>query len=663
LRNKVFFPAAGVPDTSGMSATGAFSSSDAFDPEADKKELASEQIRAKLWQMAKPEWRLVVVCVVSCLVATGAALLQPLWFGKILSLLADPALNNQALFKLATQISLVYTIEATMTFFYVSRATRLIENVGARLKKDVFSQVISRDVAFFDMNSPSEVTAIIASEIDSVKKSARDNLRRDRGIRAVLEVTAGLTILFNMAPNLAWLFAIVIPTSATLVARMGKKVIKAAMQEAMSSAVEQGITGEVVRNIREVKSFGSEGKEQRRFEAQVDKTSGIGRAMGVKSGRMEATSRSAIYISILSTVWWGGQLVAAGKLSVPVMISFIGYCFSLNFAILGANFTYSDFERSMASLRKVQEIVGGNEGPKTLEKANLEKKLDVAEEPLLEENKDAPVTVHGKVEFRDVGFSYPARPDVRVMKGINLTLEKGSVTALVGPSGAGKSTIGALLSRYYAPTRGRLLIDDTPIGDLPNDLLTKEIALVSQGASLFSGTLASNIAYGIEGATPEQIENAARVANAHDFIEDFPQGYETTVGEGGVSLSGGQRQRIAIARAVLKDSKILILDEATSALDAESEAAVQTALDRLVKGRTVLVIAHRLSTVVNADKICVVGGGQITEEGTHRELLKLGGAYSQLMKTQVGSYSAGSEVSSHSGTQVESAEQTAMSTV
>jgi ATP-binding cassette subfamily B protein len=249
--------------------------------------------------------------------------------------------------------------------------------------------------------------------------------------------------------------------------------------------------------------------------------------------------------------------------------------------------------------------------------------------------------VQGSLAFSEVDFAYPSRPEIGVLTGVNLALSPGEVVALVGPSGGGKSTVAALISRLYDPTSGVLTLDGVDLRDLDPTWLREQVGVVAQEPVLFSASVAANIRYGNPEATDDEVVNAANIANAHSFIEGFPEGYETMVGERGIQLSGGQKQRVAIARAVLKDPRVLVLDEATSALDTESEYLVQQALERLMEGRTTLVIAHRLSTVKQADRVVVINEGRIVEEGTHSQLLERGGLYGRLVERQlVGATSA-----------------------
>uniref|UniRef100_A0A0A8ZZ83 ABC transporter domain-containing protein n=1 Tax=Arundo donax TaxID=35708 RepID=A0A0A8ZZ83_ARUDO len=350
----------------------------------------------------------------------------------------------------------------------------------------------------------------------------------------------------------------------------------------------------------------------------------------------------------------GGSKVNAGKLSVGTMASFIGYTFTLTFAVQGAVNTLGDLRGMLASIERINSILSAKDIDDSLA-YGLAKELDSKE---LEDSsggvyENGAVNKHfmselksssscsnlawsGDIHLKDVYFSYPLRSDVEILNGLDLTIECGKVTALVGPSGAGKSTVVQLLARYYEPTQGCITVAGEDIHVFDKREWSQVVSLVNQDPVLFSVSVGENIAYGLpdDVVSKDEIIIAAKAANAHEFIISLPQGYDTLVGERGGLLSGGQRQRIAIARALLKNAPILILDEATSALDATSERLVQEALNHLMRGRTSLVIAHRLSTVQNAHRIAVCSEGKITELGTHAELVAKGGSYASLVGTQ-----------------------------
>jgi ATP-binding cassette subfamily B protein len=314
-------------------------------------------------------------------------------------------------------------------------------------------------------------------------------------------------------------------------------------------------------------------------------------------------------------LWYGGRLVLSGSLSVGGLMAFLVYSMFVAFALGALTELWADFMRASGASERVFELLDRTPAIPASGGERL-------------------AHTQGRVQLQEVRFTYPTRPDLPVLQGIDLTIEPGEVVAIVGPSGAGKSTIASMLARLYDPQSGRILLDGKDLKELDPEWLRLQIGVVAQEPLLFSSSISDNIRYGKAGASPAEVEAAARAANAHDFIIRFPEGYNTLVGERGVQLSGGQKQRVAIARAVLKDPRLLILDEATSALDAESEHLVKDALERLMKGRTTLIIAHRLSTVMGADRVLVLEGGKIVQSGSHSVLMGQDGLYRRLVERQ-----------------------------
>jgi ABC-type multidrug transport system fused ATPase/permease subunit len=326
----------------------------------------------------------------------------------------------------------------------------------------------------------------------------------------------------------------------------------------------------------------------------------------------------SLFGALAFVIWYGGRMIQHGELTIGVLIMFVIFSMFVGGTFAGFADMFSQLQKTLGATQSVREIL------RTEGEAVEMKEIEVEPQYRLK----------GNVRFDHVAFSYPSRKDIIVLKDLSLTASNGEQVAIVGPSGAGKSTIASLLLHFYEPDSGTLYFDERPAREFPISQLRRQMAFVPQDVVLFGGSIKENIAYGKPGASDEEIVAAAKNANAHEFVSNFPEQYETIVGERGIKLSGGQRQRIAIARAILKDPAILILDEATSSLDSESEQLVQEALENLMKGRTSFVIAHRLSTIRNADKIVLIDKGVVSESGTHAELMNLNGLYRKLSEMQ-----------------------------
>ncbi|KAL3154551.1 hypothetical protein ABBQ32_014008 [Trebouxia sp. C0010 RCD-2024] len=444
---------------------------------------------------------------------------------------------------------------------------------------------------------------------------------------------------------------VIISTAVTAALyRQQTKDIEKRNSQALSHMV--GVANQAFAAIRTVRSFAGEALERERFGADVVASyhSGIGFAKA--KANVESLNRTAVHCSLFALYGLGGWLVQRKLVPIRVLLSAIGFTFSLVFATQGVVQTLADTRKVTSSLHRVQELLLQSQPDPSMAGALPPGAWWEAKPPSSSANGSQPqppevqpygpnagdaaliAARKGPLELREVHFSYPLRQNAPVLRGLDLILPRGTITAVVGRSGAGKSTVASLISRFYEPDSGAIWLGGRPATDFTRGEWAKAVALVSQEPVLFSGSIADNIAYGLYGhCSQPQIEKAARAANAHDFILELPEGYNTMVGDRGLLLSGGQRQRIAIARALLKDSPILILDEATSALDVKSERLVQQAIETLVAGRTVLVVAHRLSTVQAAEQIVVLEQGQVREVGTHDELVKRNGTYADLVSS------------------------------
>jgi ABC-type multidrug transport system fused ATPase/permease subunit len=398
----------------------------------------------------------------------------------------------------------------------------------------------------------------------------------------------------------------------------GRAIRKISKETQDRIADSNTIVEETVSGISSVKAFANERFEIGRYAKSTYDIIDVALRGAKARGLFASFIIFCLFGSIVAVIWFGVRLVHAGEMGIGDMFQFVLYSVFVGASIGGIAEMYAQIQKAVGAIERILEI------------------LDEKAEPYSDATAAGQYPLEGVLEFSDVSFRYPSRPEIGVLNSVSFKAKKGETIALVGPSGSGKSTMASFVLRFYDPDAGQVLFDGKDAREFDLEFLRNQMAMVPQDVLLFGGTIRENIEYGKPGATMNEIEEASKKANAHDFISSFPEGYETVVGERGIKLSGGQRQRIAIARAVLKDPKILILDEATSSLDSESERLVQEALDKLMQGRTSLVIAHRLSTIRNADRILVLDRGKIIESGSHRELLELkGGLYKNLLELQM----------------------------
>ncbi|MEW5307776.1 MAG: hypothetical protein WDW36_010152 [Sanguina aurantia] len=614
--------------------------SDALGPNKKRAPFDNLYVLGLLWQQ-RQHLSLALLMLVLC---TASNLAAPVLSG----LLTEALINNQPLEKYAQIFGILavsYTLEPFFTKVYMENMISAGEKVLATLRLELFRTLLMQRITYFDTHSASELTNLISVELDTVRQFVFNNVSRDRGLRSFLEAAGSVLVLFFLSWRLAPVCSIVIVATAVAAALFRKFTRDIEQRQGQSLQRMSAVAYQALDNMKVVRSFAGEALERERFQTHVLSSFRAGLAFASAKSWFEASNRAAIHASLLCLYAWGGWLVSNSLMPLRVLISGIGFTFSLMYATQGSVSTLAEMRRATGAFKRIREMMQSAEPDPSMygalppgawwEVANG--KMPPENQPYAELAGERAVEAAraGDLMLRDVHFSYPSRSNVAVLNSLTLNLVKGTTTALVGRSGAGKSTIANLLSRFYEPQQGDIILNGIPITDFSRGEWSKAVALVSQEPVLFSGTIADNISYGRYGnATKEEIEAASRAANAHEFIDYLPQGYQTVVGERGVLLSGGQRQRIAIARALLKDSPILILDEATSALDLVSEKLVQQAVSRLVKGRTVLIIAHRLSTVQAADQIVVMKNGGIIEVGTHDELVEARGHYSDLMQAQ-----------------------------
>ncbi|RYD55983.1 MAG: ATP-binding cassette domain-containing protein [Sphingobacteriales bacterium] len=511
----------------------------------------------------------------------------------------------------------VLSIQMIFSFMRIYLFTSVGENALADLRKDIYKRMIRMPMDFFAQRRVGELSSRISADVSQIQDTVTTILAEI--LRGILTLIIGMGLIFFISPRLTLLMLSVVPVIIIIAILFGKHIRKLARNAQDQLADSGTIVQETLQGISNVKSFSNEWFEINRYNSSINNVVSMAIRNGQFRGLFVSFLLFSVFGAIVLVVWYGAGMMQAGTLSFGDLTAFVVYTAFVGGSMAGFADMYSQLQKTLGATQRVRELL-------------IEPVEDVT---VAEGNVDDNFKLSGRVEMQHIAFSYPTRPEVQVLKDINVTAERGQQIAIVGPSGAGKSTMVSILLRFYDPTSGKLLFDGKDATSIPLSQLRKQMALVPQDVLLFGGTIFENIAYGKTDATQEEVEAAAKKANAHQFISTFPEGYQTVVGERGIKLSGGQRQRIAIARAILKDPAILILDEATSSLDSESEALVQDALNNLMRNRTSFVIAHRLSTIRNADKIIVLEHGLVKETGTHQELLNVSdGLYRSLSKLQ-----------------------------
>ncbi|MGY3038605.1 ATP-binding cassette subfamily B protein [Rhodanobacter sp. TND4EL1] len=567
-----------------------------------------------LWPFLKPHKALAIGWLVFLGLSSSASLALPLAFRYIIDKgfgHSSQAVINETFIALFG-VALVLAVATAARYFCI---TLLSERALASLRRTLYAQVIRLDVSFFERSRVGELLSRLTADTEVVQALIGSGV--SVALRSAVMLLGAGTMMVWTAPSLAGLTALVIPAVMLPILVFGRRVQKLSRASQDRLADAAAIANETLNASTAVKAYARENIESTRY------SNAILRALATARRRigMRALLTMAVIVLVFGAItlvlWAGARHVLTGTLDPGVLGQFVLYAVFAAGSVAGLSEVWGDVLRAAGAMERLGELL--DERPAIIEPAN----------PLA-----LPRPISGALRFDHVGFHYPTRPDTAALHDFTLEVRPGETVALVGPSGAGKSTVFALLLRFYDPQSGSISLDGIDLRAVTLDDLRGAIALVPQETVIFSGSAADNIRFGREGASDEEVHEAARAAEADEFINALTDGYQAEMGERGVRLSGGQRQRIAIARAILRDAPLLLLDEATSALDAQSEAAIQQALERLEKGRTTLVIAHRLATVQRADRIVVLDGGRIVAQGTHESLLAEGGLYAELARLQ-----------------------------
>lgn len=506
----------------------------------------------------------------------------------------------------------ILAVQSIFSFFRVWLFALVSERSMRDIRLQLYSRLVRLPMTFFDKRRTGELISRITADVSQLQDTFSTTLAEL--FRQIVTLVAGVAFLLFNTPKLTIFMLGTFPVLILIAMFFGRFIRKLSKKTQDELAAANVIVEETLQSIITVKSFVGEAYESARYGKGLNSVVGVALTTAKYRGAFISFIIFALFGGIVAVMWYGASLVAEGQMSVGELVSFVLYTTFIGGSIAGLGDIYSQLQKAIGSSERVLEIMD--------------------EEPEVEFG-ETTEKFEGKIEFSGVGFRYPTRPEVEVLKNVSFEVQSGEKVALAGHSGAGKSTIIQLLLRFYEAEKGSIQIDGRDVKDWDLKVLRSKIGIVPQEVLLFGGSIRENIAYAKPTATEEEIIQAAKKANAWQFISQFPEGLETLVGERGVKLSGGQRQRVAIARAILKDPAILILDEATSSLDAESESLVQQALDELMKGRTTLIIAHRLATIRKVDRIYALSEGKIVEQGSHKELLAdEGGFYSNLVRLQ-----------------------------
>lgn len=515
-------------------------------------------------------------------------------------------------FSMLMILAIILALASACRYYFV---ITLGERIVADLRRDVFDHITRLSPSFFDVNQSGEIVSRLTADTTQIKSAV--GATASVALRNIILCLGAIGMMVYTSPKLSSLVIAAIPVIVFPLVGFGRSVRRRSREAQDTLASASAYAGEAISAARTVQAFNGEAAAQARYGSSVESAYEAARAAIKARSILTAFAITMIFGSVVAVLWFGAQDVLSGALSAGTLGQFLLYSVFAAGSLGALSEVWGELSQAAGAAERLSELLV--EQPEITAPAN----------PL-----PMPEPAQGAVTFDDVHFAYPSRPNYKSVKGLSFAIKPGETVAIVGPSGAGKSTVFSLLLRFYDPVKGAIGVDGADIRTVDPEALRRRIAIVPQDVTIFAASIHDNIAFGFPSASRDMVKAAAIAAQADEFIARLDQGYDTQVGERGITLSGGQRQRIAIARAILKDAPVLLLDEATSALDAESETLVQKALDGLMRERTTLVIAHRLATVLKADRILVMDQGRIVEEGTHASLVRQGGLYAKLARLQ-----------------------------
>ncbi len=556
---------------------------------------------------------LMAAAIAALMLTAGVSLMLPLAVRRVIDNFG--AENGEILDQYFMAALVITALLAIGTGLRYALVTRLGERVVADIRRAVFDKVIGMSPVFFERIMTGEVLSRITTDTTLILSVISSSV--SIALRNALIFAGGMVLMLATSPKLTGLVLLIVPLIIVPILTLGRKLRRLSRDNQDWIAQSSGKASEALLSVQAVQAFTHESATRADFGAATERSYDAARQRIRVRAAMTVIVIFLVFTGVVCVLWIGARDVRAGGMSAGALVQFVIYSVMVAGAVGALSEIWGELQRAAGATERLVELLRSN---------------DPVQDP--SEPQALPDDVTGDIRFENVDFVYPARPDVPALHGFDLHIQAGETVALVGPSGAGKTTVIQMLQRFYDPVAGRVLLDGVALADMQRDKFRRVMALVPQDPVIFATSARENIRFGRLDATDAEVETAARTAAAHDFITALPEGYDSQVGERGVMLSGGQKQRIAIARAILRDAPVLLLDEATSALDAESERAVQLAVDKLAEGRTTIIVAHRLATVKKADRIIVMEAGRIVATGTHDSLVAEGGLYARLAKLQ-----------------------------